>query len=376
MTAPRIVFFSGGSALKNLARTLAARYPFTAHLVAAFDSGGSTAALRKAFAIPAVGDLRNRLLALADPEWISEDIRALWNTRIARDVSPGRAREELLRYGSSLAPPWQAIGAEASRMPLRCLRQFFQRMPPDFDARGACLGNLFIAGAYLEFNRDFLPVLSLFHQYLRVRGAALPIVDSNLHLGAILKDGSPVIGQHLFKSLPSPVRSLFLTVHETSLALEEDPVACRPAVFPEAADFIRRGKAVVFPMGSFYSSIVSNLIPKGVGEAVASSRGAKIFIPNSGRDPELAGLDIPGQARVILDTLRADAPDAPTERLLQYVLIDDKRGVYPGGYGKSVERRLAELGVAPIYREMISEGDPSRHDPAAILNVLRELAER
>ena len=36
------------------------------HLITPFDSGGSSASLREAFGMLSVGDLRNRLLALAD----------------------------------------------------------------------------------------------------------------------------------------------------------------------------------------------------------------------------------------------------------------------------------------------------------------------
>jgi 2-phospho-L-lactate transferase/gluconeogenesis factor (CofD/UPF0052 family) len=36
------------------------------HLITAFDSGGSSAQLRRAFGMPAIGDLRSRIVALAD----------------------------------------------------------------------------------------------------------------------------------------------------------------------------------------------------------------------------------------------------------------------------------------------------------------------
>ena len=65
-TGRRLIFFTGGTALREVSRELARHTPDTVHLLTTFDSGGSSAALRRAFAMPAVGDLRNRLLALAD----------------------------------------------------------------------------------------------------------------------------------------------------------------------------------------------------------------------------------------------------------------------------------------------------------------------
>src|SRR5688572_20780353 len=63
---PRILFFSGGTALRPLSRALKLLTHNSIHLITPFDSGGSSAALRRAFGMPALGDLRNRLLALAD----------------------------------------------------------------------------------------------------------------------------------------------------------------------------------------------------------------------------------------------------------------------------------------------------------------------
>src|SRR3954466_10320020 len=63
---PRILFLSGGSALRPLCRVLKQYTHNSVHLITAFDSGGSSAKLRQSFAMPAIGDLRNRIVALAD----------------------------------------------------------------------------------------------------------------------------------------------------------------------------------------------------------------------------------------------------------------------------------------------------------------------
>ncbi|MFW6178435.1 MAG: 2-phospho-L-lactate transferase CofD family protein, partial [Desulfohalobiaceae bacterium] len=63
---PKILFFSGGNALKGLSQALIRYTHNSVHIITPFDSGGSSAELRKAFNMPAVGDIRNRLMALAD----------------------------------------------------------------------------------------------------------------------------------------------------------------------------------------------------------------------------------------------------------------------------------------------------------------------
>src|SRR5690606_34394834 len=63
---PRLLFFSGGTALRAISETLTGYTHNSIHLITPFDSGGSSAKLRDAFDMLAVGDLRNRLMALAD----------------------------------------------------------------------------------------------------------------------------------------------------------------------------------------------------------------------------------------------------------------------------------------------------------------------
>ena len=63
---PRILFFSGGTALRETSHVLARHTSHSIHLVTPFDSGGSSAVLRRYFRMPAVGDMRSRLMALAD----------------------------------------------------------------------------------------------------------------------------------------------------------------------------------------------------------------------------------------------------------------------------------------------------------------------
>ena len=59
---PDILFFSGGSALNGVSRVLKKHTYNSTHLITPFDSGGSSAKLRQAFDMPAIGDLRSRLI--------------------------------------------------------------------------------------------------------------------------------------------------------------------------------------------------------------------------------------------------------------------------------------------------------------------------
>lgn len=380
---PRLVFFTGGTALRGLSRELTGYTHNSVHLVTPFDSGGSSAALRRAFAMPAVGDIRNRMLALADSGTVPARVLEFCAERLpeknSNNADAASLRRDLQSMGAAAHAVWKDIPplfADALRLHLNF---FLQRMPEDFDPFRACLGNLVLAGGYLHHKRAFGPVLAFFSILLQARGIVLPIVNESLHLGAELEDGSVVIGQHYFRSLNKPVRRLFLTVHEpdrarfSALAPSPEQTPCRPPLAPAAVTYLRSAGAICYPMGSFYTSVLANLLPQGVGRNVSAAQCPKIFIPNSGTDVELHGLTVAGQAAMILRHLREDAPDMPTENLLHYVLVDSRNGRYEGSLGKDERNALADLGVRLVEKPLVSENDPQTHVPELTAKALLEL---
>ena len=103
-------------------------------------------------------------------------------------------------------------------------------------------------------------------------------------------------------------------------------------------------------MGSFWTSVVANLLPSGVGRSVAAAACPKVYVPNTGRDPEQEGMSVAGAVSVLLETLRRDAgADAPPSRLLEFVLVDRDERLYGAGLER---RRLAALGVEVVATEL------------------------
>ena len=377
---PRLVFFTGGTALRDLSRELIHYTHNSVHLVTPFDSGGSSAALRRSFAMPAVGDIRNRLLALADSALVPAPVMEFCAGRLpdksASCADPHVLRQQLRDMGNGSHPVWAdmpSLFADALRLHLNF---FLQRMPEDFDPFRACLGNLILAGGYLHHKRIFGPVMAFLSRLLQTRGVVLPIVSESLHLAAELEDGSLVVGQHHFKNLSGAVRRLFLTVHEPDRERDQakkPQTPCRPPLAAASVAYLRSAGAICYPMGSFYTSVLANLLPQNVGRTVAEVACPKIFIPNTGTDDELHGLTVAGQTAMILRHLREDAPDAPTESLLQTVLVDARNGRYEGGLDTHERKALADLGVRLVEKPMVHEADPQRHVPELTAKALLEL---
>jgi len=61
---------------------------------------------------------------------------------------------------------------------------FRDAMPEDFDLRGASIGNLILAGGYLNNHQQLDPIIFLFSKLVEVRGTVRAMVDNDLYLGA------------------------------------------------------------------------------------------------------------------------------------------------------------------------------------------------
>lgn len=371
-----LLFFSGGTGPRTLARLLAKLSINSIHIISTFDSGRSSRELRRVFAIPALGDLRNRLLALADLKATPRPVLEFLQFRLPESDIRHCLRKKLQELGNPAHPIWQDFPEQEKNIIFSYFSYILQKLPQDFDARNASLGNLVLAGAYLKNAKKFYAAIDCFASLARPKGIVLPICGENLNLAAELDDGAVLVGQDAFKSIKRKIRKFYLTVHEPYSPRPPDGIACRPPLFDGVAEKIITASAICFPMGSFYSSILANTLVKGVGTAIAQNSRAKIFIPNSGCDPENCCLDIADQITLILKNLKCDSANSHNNDLLNYVLIDEKNGVYPGGIDGKLLKRLAVMDIEPIFRRMVNKKNPNEHLPGSTLAVLLELAKK
>lgn len=369
---PRILFFSGGSALTGLSRTLKDYTHNSIHLVTPFDSGGSSAKLRAAFAMPAIGDLRSRLMALADESVLGHpEIFELFTYRLPSDLPAKALHKRLHAMVTGKDPLVAAILNPMRRLICNHLGFFLGAMPKDFDLSGASIGNLILAGGYLNNHRDLEPILFLFSKLVNVRGTVRAIVDDDLHLKAKLKDGSCVVGQHRMTGketspLQSPIRSLCLNESVDEVVPATTQLRKRNRKLIQQADLI------CYPPGSFYSSVIANLLPEGVGRAIASNDCPKLYIPNQGTDPEQLGMTLADSITTLVSYLRQDDPDElKVSDVLNFVVIDSKAGHYPGGVPYAL---LESLGIGVIDLRLIDKDGDGRYDNERLVAALLSLA--
>jgi len=368
---PRILFFSGGTALNATSRVIKRYTHNSIHLVTPFDSGGSSAKLRQAFSMPSIGDLRSRLIALADENITGlPEVYQLFTYRFPDDqpASELLALLDLMIRGKE--PLVAAISNPMRRLIRTQLGYFRESMPDDFDLRGASTGNLILAGGYLNNHKHLDPIIFLFSKLVNVLGTVRAVVNDDLHLAAELEDGSCVTSQHRLTGkevapLQSPVSRLFLSRRA------DKPLAAKAEIRKKNRRLIQQAELICYPPGSFYTSLVANLLPTGVGSAITGADCPKVFIPNLGQDPEQIGMTLDSSVLTLLDYLRADNKDTcPNGKLLNFVLIDSKRGKYPSSLSAPL---MQELGIRVIDTRLISKQSEPYYDAELLASTLLSL---
>lgn len=389
---PKILFFSGGTAIRDLSACLINYTHNSIHLITPFDSGGSSAEIRRGFDMLSVGDIRNRLLALSDKSESTmrnnPQVIELFSHRLTKTGDTEESEEEFLTILEGKHPLIRAVELPMRSILQNHLRWFSQRMPSDFDLRGASIGNLIITGCFLEHNRDIVTAIFMIAKFLGVKGICRPLTAANLHIRALYDDGREVVGQHAMNFVPKSPSTMQNTDNETLSPTQSHKIVRIDLVKElQASSNTERQQAqtchidilssdlvssaadlICFPMGSFFASILVNLLPRGVGRAIVERKCPKVYIPNTGYDPEMTGRTLAECVSLIIEMVRKD-PDhenhlddeslqqqdkttVPVENILNFVLLDTLHCEYCVPINKE---EIEKLGVTVIDMELVED---------------------
>jgi CofD-related protein of GAK system len=367
---PKLLFFTGGTALRGLSRRLKLYTENSIHLVTPFDSGGSSSLLRQAFHMPAVGDLRSRLMALADEtERGNPEVYRLFSHRFPPDVANAELVRELASMSRGDHPLVKDVAMPLGRLIRTHLRIFLEQMPAGFDLQRASVGNLILAGGYLNNERDLESVVFLFSRLVHARGVVALTAESNYHLSARLADGTIVVGQHRLTGRDAP--AIESAVEDLSLVASlDDTTPVEAAIDERTRQLITRADLIAYPMGSFYSSVIANLLPRGVGRAIRDAACPKIYVPNTGTDPEQVGMTVGTAVEQLVRYVGQDAGGRIEPRTaLDAVLLDESDAPYTIPLDLD---RIGALGIDVIRLPLVA-GENGKIDPEALARVLVSL---
>ena len=369
---PKLLFFSGGTALRDTSIELIQYTHNSIHIITPFDSGGSSARLRQTFNMMAIGDVRNRLLALADRSLYSHPaIYSLFSHRFTADADPASLETDLAEMIDGRHALVAAIPDPMCKIIRHHLERFAHYRPCGFDLRKASVGNLILTGGYLDNKRHINPVIFIFSKLAEVRGVVRPVVTRDLHLAATLENGRMVFGQHRLtgKEMAAPES----TIEGLKLSAAADsykPV--KVAIGQKLKQLIAEADLICYPMGSFFTSLIANLLPQGIGSSLRKNHCPKVFIPNSAPDPETARIDLNRQVEILLRYLKKDAPETiTTPEVLNFILLDSANGYYGG----DLERDYWQSqGIGVIENPLISPHSTPLIDAKLLVPVLLSLA--
>ena len=347
---PKVLFFSGGSALNKISRVFKKYTHHSIHLVTPFDSGGSSARLRAEFDIPAVGDLRSRLMALADETVMGQpEVYTLFTHRLEQKADPLALKYQLQQLVMGVHPLIETIPNPMKALIQNQLAVTQSHINDGFDLRGASIGNLIMAGGYLNNQHQLDPIVFLFSRLVKALGEVKTTLNASLHLGVELENGEYVLGQHRITGketdiLPSPIKRMWLNKGLRHVV----PTNCHIA--DDRVDAIKTADLICYPPGSFYSSLLANLMPEGVGRSICANPNPKVYLPNLGVDPEQQGLSLMERVTRLISTISADAGDVASYSSLDYLLLDDEYD-----YGEIDSVLLNDLKVTVIKTPLITD---------------------
>lgn len=187
-----------------------------AAIVTVADDGGSTGRLREYYQLPAMGDIRNVMVSLAE----SESLLA-----------------SLMNY----------------------------RFSGEGDVGGHSLGNLLLT-ALTQISGNFLEAIETFSRVLRVKGEVVPSTDQIVTLYAEMDDGTCVKGESNIPRYENRIKRVYYK--------QDVKATCRAVSAIESADYI------IFGIGSLYTSIIPNIIIPEIVSALKRSHAKKIYFCN------------------------------------------------------------------------------------------------
>ena len=235
---PRIVTIGGGTGMPQLLRGLRKYTDNITAIVTVADDGGSSGRLRRTMGILPPGDFRNNIAALSEVEGL---MVRLFQYRFAdRELGDPEADNELA---------------------------------------GHSFGNLFIT-TMAAITGSFEAGIAESSKVLRVRGRVLPGTLEDVTLCAEVRrlrpDGETelitVEGESMLPQARGQIERVYLKQE-------------RARAYPEAIRAILQADLIVAGPGSFFTSVLPNLLVAGVRDAICASSAPRIYVCNVATQP-------------------------------------------------------------------------------------------
>lgn len=288
-----------------------------AAIVTVADSGGSTGELRDEFGILPPGDVRRAIVALAE------------DTEVVRRLFEYRFKE-----GRRIA--------------------------------GHTVGNLLLT-ALTDIMGDFERGIEELSEMFNVHGKVIPVTLDNVSLGVTLENGERILGE----------TDIDVPKHDASIPIRDAFLLGGGCLNPRAKEAIENSDYVIIGPGDLYTSIVPNLLCKGMVDALRNSAAKIIYVCNiMTKHGETDGFAVEDFVRVLEQYLGEGAIDyllvnngELRRSLVQKYEVEGKIPV------RLRDRQLlSQKGIKIVERDFTSETDYIRHDPHKLSRTIEDFA--
>jgi len=213
----KVVVMGGGNGLSTLLRGLK-QFPLDlTAIVSVCDDGKSTGILRKEFNTPAMGDIRRVLISLSETEPLFE-------------------------------------------------KMFNYRFETDSYLNGHAVGN-FLLQAMTDITGSVSEGIKALGKVLNLNGKVIPLTENgDITLVAEMTDGIIVEGEHHITEANKTIKKVFYKKE--------------PEITPEAIKSIKKADLIILSVGSLYTSIIPNLIPQEIKQALNDSNAKIMYVCN------------------------------------------------------------------------------------------------
>jgi len=310
-----IVVIGGGTGIFGVLRGLKEKDVHVAGVVSMFDSGGSSGILRDEVGVLPPGDIRRCLVALSE-------------------------------------------GSQEG-----VLRELFSYRFNKGSLAGYHFGNLFIAALTGVLGDDAAAIRAA-GKLLNIRGQALPVSFTNAHLHAELENGVVIEGE----------TNIDVPKHDGALRIEKVFLKPSAALNPEAKKAILEADAIIMGPGDLYTSIIPNVLVRGMSQALKKSKAKKIYISNLmtkfGETNGFAASDFARELLSYAGLKKFDAIIVNTGRIPPAVRTKYAREkAYPVVVDQNLRRYAKKIVRATLFRK----GSYVRHDSAILADMIMKL---
>lgn len=216
-----VVVFGGGTGMSTLLKGLKEFPVHITSVVSVCDDGRSTGRLREEFHMPAVGDIRQVLVALSETEPLLEQV---------------------LNY----------------------------RFETSSDLNGHPVGNLMLT-ALSNITGSLSDGIEGLSKVLNLKGEVLPFTEDNITLVAEMDDGTVIEGEHHITDCHKKIKKVFY---------KENPIICDKVI-----EAVNNADLIILSMGSLYTSIIPNLISKELIDVIDKSKAKIMYVCNMMTQP-------------------------------------------------------------------------------------------